>query len=303
MGVRGYVSCIEPSEGVRRRIAAQYERLEHARRTAPLIAIGARFVEIDGFTQGGLLAIELFTTVIPLMILGFGYFTGFAKNASVGNVFIRQLGLDDSLAETVRATFGSARGLQSTWTVFGLVGFLVWGIPMAVTVAAMYAKAWRRETFSIGRNLLQGSIWFVAYLAMIIVRERIGFTGHVHGGLRWILVVVALIPVWIFWSVSPVLLVRDGDRSRRALMIAGLAGVVIDGVILPIAARVALPLLLKGWAGFGPIGVAMTLMTWCGVMGFGWVVTACAGAVLWERTAPTRTVVESESESEFESSP
>jgi len=83
-------------------------------------------------------------------------------------------------------------------------------------------------------------------------------------------------------------------------MIAGLAGVVIDGVILPIAARVALPLLLKGWAGFGPIGVAMTLMTWCGVMGFGWVVTACAGAVLWERTAPSRTVVESESESESE---
>ena len=96
------------------------------------------------------------------------------------------------------------------------------------------------------------------------------------------------------------MLVRDGDRSRRALMIAGLAGVVIDGVILPIAARVALPLLLKGWAGFGPIGVSMTLMTWCGVVGcgvvgFGWVVTACAGAVLWERTAPSHTVVESES--------
>jgi hypothetical protein len=269
--------------------------LERARRTAPLIAIGARFVEIQGLTQGGLLAIELFTTVIPLMILGFGYFTGFAKNASVGNVFIRQLGLDDSLAETVRATFGSAEGLESTWTVFGLAGFLVWGIPMAVTVAAMYAKAWRRETFSVGKNLLRGSIWFVVYLAMIVLRERISFAGHVHGGVRGLRFVVALIPVWIFWSVSPVLLVRDGDRSRRALMIAGLAGVVIDGVILPIAARVALPLLLKGWAGFGPIGVSMTLMTWCGVVGFGWVVTACAGAVLWERTAPSHTVVESES--------
>ncbi len=268
--------------------------MEHARRTGPLIAVGARFVEIEGFTQGGLLAIELFTTVIPLMILGFGYLTGFAKNASIGNVFIRQLGLDDSLADTVRATFGTAKGLESTWTVFGLAGFLVWGIPMSVTVAAMYARAWRRETLSIGRALARGSIWFVIYLTMIIVRERISFAGHVHGGSRALLVVVALIPVWIFWSVSPVLLVRDGDRSRRALMIAGLAGVVIDGVVMPIAGRIALPLLLKGWDGFGPIGVAMTLMTWCGVMGFGWVVTACAGAVLWERTAPSRTVVESQ---------
>ena len=258
------------------------------------MAIAHRFVEIDGLTQGGLLAIELFTTVIPLMILGFGYLTGFAKNASVGNVFIRQLGLDRSLAANVRATFGSAKGLQSTWSVFGIAGFLVWGIPMSVTVAAMYARAWRRQTYSLGRNLARGSLWFVVYLAMIIVRERITYAGHVHDGVRGLLFILALVPVWIFWSVSPVLLVRDGDRSRRALMIAGLAGVAIDGVILPLAGRIALPLLLRGWDGFGPIGVAMTLMTWCGVMGFGWVVTACAGAVLWERTAPSSTVVESQ---------
>jgi hypothetical protein len=38
----------------------------------------------------------------------------------------------------------------------------------------------------------------------------------------------------------------------------------------------------------------MTLMTWCGVVGSGWVVTACVGAVLWERTAPPETVIESQ---------
>lgn len=228
------------------------------------------------------------------MILGFGYFTGFAKNASVGNVFIRQLGLDARLAATVRTTFGSAKGLQSTWTVAGIASFLVWGIPMAITVAAMYARAWRREPLPFVQKLARGAGWFVIYLTLMIVRERISFAGHLPPGVRMGLFTLGLVPAWLFWSLSPVVLVRDGDRSRRALMISGLAGVVIDGIILSVAGRIALPLLLKGWEGFGPIGVAMTLMTWCGVMGFGWVVTACAGAVLWERTAPAATVVDSQ---------
>ena len=65
----------------------------------------------------------------------------------------------------------------------------------------------------------------------------------------------------------------------------------IEGVVLPSAARIAFPALLSGWTGFGPIGVAMTLMTWCGIVGVGWVVSACAGAVFWERHASTAVVV------------
>jgi hypothetical protein len=38
----------------------------------------------------------------------------------------------------------------------------------------------------------------------------------------------------------------------------------------------------------------MALIMWCMVMGIGWVVTACVGAVLWERTAPPETVIESQ---------
>jgi hypothetical protein len=40
----------------------------------------------------------------------------------------------------------------------------------------------------------------------------------------------------------------------------------------------------------------MALLTWCGVIGTGWVLTACVGAVLWERNAPPETVLASETE-------
>lgn len=56
------------------------------------------------------------------------------------------------------------------------------------------------------------------------------------------------------------------------------------------------PPLLRGWDDFGPIGVAMALLTWCGISGAGWVITACVGAVLWERAAPSQTVIESETD-------
>jgi hypothetical protein len=284
------------TEQVRRRLEDRYQRLADARKKGGAAAVAARFKEIEGGTLGGLVSVELFTTVIPLIIIGFDYFTGFAKNASPGTLFIRELGLVYPLNERVRAAFGDSSGFRSSWTFMGVAGFLVWGIPMSITIAGIFARAWRREQFGLGQRLMRGAAWFVLYLTMIGVRERIAFGGEHTGATRVLLFVVALAPVWIFWALTPVLLVQEGSRGWRYLALAGLAGVVIDGTILPLAARIVFPPLLNGWDGFGPIGIAMALMTWCGVIGIGWVVTACVSAVLWERTAPSETVIESQTE-------
>jgi hypothetical protein len=231
-----------------------------------------------------------------LIILGFSYLTGFADNASPGTVFSRELGLVSPLTDHVRAAFGHASHLRSSWTVIGVAGFLVWGIPMSITIAGIFAKAWRREQFGLSGKLWRGVVWFALYLTMITVRERIAFGGDHHGLMGVLRFVASLVPVWIFWSATPALLVRGGGRGGTYLALAGLAGVVIDGTILPLAARILFPPLLSGWDEFGPIGVAMALLTWCGVIGTGWVVTACVGAVLWERTAPSKTVIESQTD-------
>lgn len=267
------------------------ERLAAARRLSPAAAVRARFGEIDGANQGVLVSVQLFTTVIPLMILGFGYFHGFAENASPGTLWIRELGLVEPAAGQVRNAFGASSGLRSMWTVLGLAAFLMWGIPMAFTVAGMFAKAWRREQFGMGQRVLRGAVWFVLYLSMLVFRERIAYSSEHPGLIQALLIVVALIPVWAFWSLTPAVLVRDGGRGLRYLILAGLAGVVIDGIIIPLGGRLLFPPVITGWNNFGPIGVAMALFTWCGVIGTGWVITACVAAVLWERLAPAETVV------------
>ena len=144
-------------------------------------------------------------------------------------------------------------------------------------------------------RIVRGSGWFLLYLSMMVLRERIAFSGHHPAGIRILLFLVGLVPVWVFWSLTPVLLIRDGARGMSYLAMAGFAGVLIDGVTIPVAGRFFFPSLLDGWNGFGPIGVAMALLTWCGVIGAGWIVTACVGAVLWERRAPAETVIESQS--------
>jgi hypothetical protein len=258
------------------------------------VSLGKRFFEIDGGTYSALLAIELFTTVLPLIIIGYSYLSGFSDNASVGVVFSRQMGLNSVQSEAVRSAFGSSAGLRSTWTVLGLFGFLIWGIPMAITVAGMFAKAWRRPEFPIGRRILRATAWFFLYLITLSARERILGSVNPIWYERLPMFAVSLIPTWIFWSLSPILLVKDGGRGKKFLLLAGLAGVIIDGMILVPAGRIVFPMLLDGWTQFGPIGVSMTIMTWVGVIGVAWVLTASAGAIIWERNAPATTVIDTQ---------
>jgi hypothetical protein len=281
-------------EDIRRRLEERYRRLQESRRLKPLTALVARYNEIDGGTQSAVVSTQLFTTVIPLMIIGFSYMHGFADNASPGTIFTRQFALEHPLTDRVREAFGNSAGLRADWTLIGVASFLVWGIPMAATVATIFAKAWRREQYSLPARLARGTVWFALYLVTIAVRERIMFGHHHHGVSRGLLFVIGLLPVWLFWSLTPVLLVREGGRGLGSLVLAGLAGVMIDGVAIPLGSRLLFPSLLHGWDGFGPIGVAMALLIWCGAVGTGWVLTACVGAVLWERNAPSDVVAESQ---------
>ena len=286
------MSADEHQRDVRHRLEQSYQHLAATRRLRPAVAILQRFNEIDGGTLGILVSVLLFTTVIPLMLLGFSYFDGFAENVSPGTIWIRELGLVYPTSDRVRGAFGDSSGLKSNWTAFGVAGFLVWGIPMAVTIAGIFGRAWRRAPLAMVPRVLRGAVWFLLYLAMMASRERIAFGADHPGFSRVLFSAAALVPVFIFWSLTPILLVRDGGRGLSYLALAGLAGVAIDGLCIPLTGRLVFPSLLDGWNGFGPIGVAMALLTWCGVIGTGWVVTACVGAVLWERNAPSQTVVE-----------
>ncbi len=283
-------------DDLKARLALRYERLAERNRVGFIIAVGRRFVAIKGLDAAGLLALELFTVVIPLMLLGFSYASDFSAELSFGDLLIRRLDLDGASAEVVRSTFGNGAALRSTWTVIGLAGFLLWGLGTAPVVARIFADAWHRDRFSFGRELCRGFAWFLAYLVSMALSESavVRATGLISRDNPVAAFAVGLLPVFVLWSITPMILLRDGAAGWSSLARAGLAGVLIDGIILRVTGRIVLPALLDGWVEFGPIGVAMALMTWCGIQAFAWVATACVGAVLWERAAPPDVVVEAQ---------
>ncbi|MEQ1701824.1 MAG: hypothetical protein ABMA25_17075 [Ilumatobacteraceae bacterium] len=279
-----------PLDALKETLATRVEQLEDSRRLGLPVSATRRFFEIEGLDLGGLLALELFTTVIPLILIGFGWFSDFSSQLSFGDLLIRQLELHGDGAEQVRGLFGTGASLKSTWTVVGLASFLVWGIPMASQVAKTFARAWRRERFGFFEEVWRGAVWFVLFLVAQVATVAISAI-HLDNVPGILFKALGLLPSFILWFATPAMLVRHGATGWKHLAWCGVAGVVLDAVLIRFITRILLPALLSGWEGFGPIGAAMTLMTWCTVVAALWVITACLGAVLWERSAPAELVV------------
>jgi hypothetical protein len=161
---------------------------------------------------------------------------------------------------------------------------------MSSQVAKTYARAYRRERWPFWTEVWRGTLWFVVFLGtqavtLAIVRHQSMII------LRILMNLALVIPSFILWSLSPVILVRHGGAGRKYLAWSGLTGVVLDLLLVRITLRWVFPRLLNGWVGFGPIGAAMAMMTTCTVIATLWVANACIGAVLWERTAPPDLVI------------
>jgi uncharacterized BrkB/YihY/UPF0761 family membrane protein len=278
------------------RVSARYERLAEGKRLGPVVAVVRRFFEIDGLDAAGLLAVELFTVVIPLILLGFSYASRFSNDLSFGDLLAKRLNLSPEASEILRSSFSDGAELRSTWTVLGLGGFLIWGLGTAPLVCKIFAGAWRRERFSTPAELGRGFVWFLMYITTASLSESaaIRAVSSLGGHNATVGFVAGLVPIFVLWSLTPLVLLRDGSAGWRFLVRAGVAGVLIDGVLLRLVGRIVFPALLEGWVDFGPIGVAMALMTWCGIQAIAWVLTACVGAVMWERAAPVGIVVDAQ---------
>lgn len=280
-------------EHLKESVTHRYERLEESKKLGIFVHASKRFFGIEGLDLSGLLALELFTTIIPLVLLGYGFLHDFSTALNFGDFLIRWMDLTGESAETVRGLFGSASDLRSTWTFFGIAGFLFWGIPMSSQVAKVFARAFRRERWPFWAEVWRGGLWFILLLVseilMVTVSPHLGFFGRGH---PWNL--GALVPTFVLWSVSPFLLVRNGTNGWRHMAWCGLAGLVLDLFGVRIVLKFVFPKLLTGWTDFGPIGVAMAIMTTCTVVATLWVITACLGAVLWERNAPAATVIDAQ---------
>ena len=281
---RGYIERLNDWLDAEQRLADA----ENRRGWGIVVAATRRFMSIEGFDLAGLVALELFLTVVPLTIIGYALFAPHKAGTAVGDLYVRQLHLAGDDANLVRRTFGSVFELQAAYSdPWGLLGWAIWGIPMALTVAKVFAKAWTMPEPGFWTQVWRGTAWFLLYMAATVCSDVIEMSSrHLlpHGPVAYFGgMLVGLLPLVILWAASHPLLVPGARWNTSTMILIGLIGAVLTGPVMRIAEVPAFPLFMSWWEGFGPLGVAMTLLTWSMVQGLGWLVAACLGAVVVER--------------------
>ena len=221
----------------------------------------------------------------------FGIFVSTAKR------FFRVNGIDlfgvtGNEAKIMHNAFPSATDLKSYYTFFGLLSFLIWGIPLAIQVGRIFAITYDSRRFTLGKEITRGVIWFVLFLGVLTVSRVIPTDGPLlQQGLSYL---IRFGSVFVFWVFTPALLVRDGAVGIKFLLVVGAVSAFIDGIILPIIYKFTIPFLLQGWDRFGSIGVSMTIATWCVITTTAWVIIACFGGELAHKESMRETITQVE---------
>lgn len=266
--------------GYRERADAWLQRHEQGR-FGYVIAMLHRFFAIDGVDMAGLLVIEYFSVIIPIFVLLAAFASSFdAQNTA--DLVPRLLGLRGTGALEMAREFRhlSELGGRLTWAT--ALSFGAWGIPTAIQVAKLFSLAWNRKRARFHVEVIRGTVWFLVYVA--IEAALLGLTinrAELPPGIRQIALFLA--PSFLLWFLTPVIILPGQIGGLRGALRSGLAGMVIDGVILRSLIRFVIPPILHSWRGWGPVGLAMTLMTISIMVATAWTIAACAGAVLYER--------------------
>ena len=92
------------SSAVQDQVTRRREELERSRHLGLLLLVRRRFKAIEGGDLSVLISLSLFVAMVPLVLLGFSWLTGFSSSANLASFVIRHYGLHEPVAGIVRDT-------------------------------------------------------------------------------------------------------------------------------------------------------------------------------------------------------
>jgi hypothetical protein len=285
------------SAAVQDQVARRREELERNRHVGLLLLAQRRFKAIEGGELSVLIALSLFVAMVPVVLLGFSWLTGFSSSANLASLLIRHYNLHEPVAGIVRDTFASASADRSASSVLGVASWAVAGFPLAVSVQKTFARAWRVPMLPWMASYLRGGLWFLLYVATQFGVEAATWTLGRNLGLGVLAGLAGVALTFVLWLATPHLLLGKDLGGWRGLVPTATAGTVVT-VGLRLLSLLLLPRWLASWAvPFGAIGTSIALLLVVQLLATGWVVVAAFGAVYWERITDQDTVIRTELDS------
>jgi membrane protein len=254
---------------------------------AEAVALGRacleRLIEIEFVDRSIALASLTFTSLIPLGVV-IGALSpidsdGFAAALN------RRFELTGSTAQLVTSVFAPPGDVRSTVSVIGLLLLIGSALSFVRGLQRVYERAWRLRSLGV-RATPHALAWLacVVVAATVIIPVRTAIDDATGPLISTVVVVATAAGIWLM---TPFLLLSRRVPWRALVPTSLITAVAMTA--LSAASIIWMPRAITSSAeSYGPIGIAIALVSWLVGVGFVLVIAAGVGAVLGERagTAP-----------------
>jgi membrane protein len=238
-----------------------------------------RLVELQFVERSVALGSLAFTAIVPTLAIAAAFLPG---TDGLANELIRRFHLHDPTAAGVRGVFAQPDAVRQSVSWFGLLLTIVAALSFTRALQRVYERAWRLEARGLA-GTRAGLTWLggiVLWATVFSVARRglLSLTGPI-GSLAILLAGDAALWLW-----SPWILLSRRIAWRPLVPTALLTAVALTAI--SVGSVVYMPEAIGRSADhYGPIGIAIALVSW--LVGVGFALTICAGvgAVLGERVS------------------
>lgn len=254
---------------------------------APARASLARLVEMQFVERSVALGSLAFTAMVPLLVIASAFLPG---TDGLASELIRRFHLHDGTAEVVRDVFAQPDAVRQSISWFGLLLLVVAALSFTRALQRVYERAWRLEPRGLA-GTRAGLTWIggvVVWVAVFSTARRglLELTGPI-----WSLAIL-LAGDAVVWLWSPWVLLSRRIAWRPLVPTALLTAVALTAI--SVGSVIYMPEAIERSAThYGPIGIAIALVSWLVGIGFALTICAAVGAVLGEAlAAPEDGVIE-----------
>ena len=244
----------------------------HARLARALdltIAALDRLVEIQFVDRSIALGSLAFTALVPLLVIASAFLPG---TDGLASELIDRFHLRGSTADLVREVFAQPDAVRQSISWLGVL--LLVGAALSFTrgLQRVYERAWRLEARGLA-GTRAGLVWIggIVVWSTLFAAVRdwlLGLTGPI-GSLTILLAGDAALWLW-----SPWILLAGRVEWRRLVPSALLTAVAMTAI--SVGSVVYMPEAIgRSATHYGPIGIAIALVSW--LVGIGFALTVCAG--------------------------
>lgn len=273
-------------------LRARREGLLATRSIGIPIAIVRRFFQVNGIRKSMLIAFNLFICGLPLLMIAFSFLSSHRKNLRLGTIAVETFDLHGATAATMKDLFASNTSILGIASLIVIVTLLISGFDIADAVASTYGEAFQTAKIRGISGQLRGFCWFALAFAHFGLSQFLLRNISVVGVGSWVLAAPAYAWIsWYFWLLTPRLML-DRKLDREDLVPGAWMGAITSTLLWVVSVFI-----LKNWfdwygRGFGGIGIALAIISWCQIVAMVWVTTICGAAVWWERTAEVQEVID-----------